>query len=826
MSDIIAPRQVRFYPPTSLRNFPFLTEPTVEGATAESYMDDDIADGGHALNLMDAKVRRFVTAFDNLLTNPQFKADSGYSKGTGWTIEAGKPGLAVFLAAASGGDLSQASVVTSSVDYTVVVKCSEYTSGTFTPKLGTASDGSITGVGITVHNITANGTGFLLDGPTIGDAQFEYVYILDSNDYRFDLALNTRKAIDFVVIDGHNLLDVFPASLNRSIKLYHHSSDSFGAATKIIDTVVMSGLFGKRGPFNRYNGFNAITNADSATAYPTGYPFTVTGWFRVNPGDGGNIISLVDKDVGNVQFSVQILAGTGLPRLLARNTDAQISTGAGTYDDGEWRFIAGVFVDETTRRLYVGGVLDDPSPNTTSVTASADIDRLSLGGLGDSTPGFGTMDVKEGMLHNRIIAPKELEQMALGVPVPKPTIIGANSSMDNIGGWVFNGTAGFDTDKLTMTGDSTNDNRFTLTVPTAVTGNRQLLVYEVTANSLVGGTSTTQLKIGAVSSNEIFDDQFISSAVGEQSVPVQVPRGTGGDNIIVFSLRSIAVSGDISVKNVYLVDLDTLVTFPLLQDQWGEQVAAAVSIVTGDRCRIVTKGTSDFVSIGAADNDIGTVFTATGAGSGTGTVDIFGAVACYQPEGISADQGKWLDRSSNNLHGVNTNVENINAPDPNNLGYYLMRFDKVAQALYWFLSINEDNDLPLALQKYGQWSLGLSRLFNLTASQQFGGDVSYPGVDVVETDSGTFDATKRYGNRDKFIVPLEFKDRVTWNNLQEVLEIIGGRELPFYMEVLPLDDEDESVIYRVRQQSNNTPFAYLFGSGHPWRGGLALEVDL
>ena len=50
--------------------------------------------------------------------------------------------------------------VVSSTDYVVIVKCSQYTSGTYTPKLGTAFNGTITGVGITVHEITANGTGF------------------------------------------------------------------------------------------------------------------------------------------------------------------------------------------------------------------------------------------------------------------------------------------------------------------------------------------------------------------------------------------------------------------------------------------------------------------------------------------------------------------------------------------------------------------------------------------------------------------------------------------------------------------------------------------
>lgn len=45
----------------------------------------------------------------------------------------------------------------------------------------------------------------------------------------------------------------------------------------------------------------------------------------------------------------------------------------------------------------------------------------------------------------------------------------------------------------------------------------------------------------------------------------------------------------------------------------------AVDIVSGTEYKIHTVGTTDFTAIGAADNNVGTVFTATGAGTGTGT---------------------------------------------------------------------------------------------------------------------------------------------------------------------------------------------------------------
>lgn len=45
----------------------------------------------------------------------------------------------------------------------------------------------------------------------------------------------------------------------------------------------------------------------------------------------------------------------------------------------------------------------------------------------------------------------------------------------------------------------------------------------------------------------------------------------------------------------------------------------AVDIVSGTEYKIHTVGTTDFTAIGAANNNVGTVFTATGAGTGTGT---------------------------------------------------------------------------------------------------------------------------------------------------------------------------------------------------------------
>tara|TARA_B100001057_G_scaffold418098_1_gene437133 strand:+ start:512 stop:3094 length:2583 start_codon:yes stop_codon:yes gene_type:complete len=54
----------------------------------------------------------------------------------------------------------------------------------------------------------------------------------------------------------------------------------------------------------------------------------------------------------------------------------------------------------------------------------------------------------------------------------------------------------------------------------------------------------------------------------------------------------------------------------------GSTKVVAGNFVIGETYTIVTSGTTDFISIGSADNTVGTVFTATGTGAGTGTASL------------------------------------------------------------------------------------------------------------------------------------------------------------------------------------------------------------
>ena len=54
----------------------------------------------------------------------------------------------------------------------------------------------------------------------------------------------------------------------------------------------------------------------------------------------------------------------------------------------------------------------------------------------------------------------------------------------------------------------------------------------------------------------------------------------------------------------------------------GSTQVQAGNFVVGETYTIVTAGTTDFISIGSANNTVGTIFTATGVGSGSGTASL------------------------------------------------------------------------------------------------------------------------------------------------------------------------------------------------------------
>ena len=747
MSIVTAPRKVRFYAPGSMRAFDPSSGPTLEGVLGESYRGDDIASGGHALNLMDAKARRFVTAFDSVIANPNFRTDTIWIKGIGWSIVPGRPGVAVFSASSGGLALAQPSVVQIGNDYVVVAKCSKFESGSYTPKLGTASDGSVTGVGITVHEITANGQDFEMVPSAAGDVEFEYVYVLDKNDYRFDLALNSRMETNFAIVDGHNLLDVFPASLFRSMKLYHNSTDVFGSATEIVPSSVMAGLLGERPSLLNYNGVSDKSSIAGNALLNWGYNDGAIEALISMPDVSGDVfwVSRFQNQQNQITFrysqSTGVLLGEAfIGGVYLQRAIASWSPVADTEYHLVWSF------DRIANNLYVDKV---PLSLSTDVVSDGDISVAAPLVTAEHDGEFYKLEAKVLRLWNRNLSQADVN-VQYADPYNVPAADRWGSGKKNVSNCVNDSYATFD--GISPTGFHA--------------------IYGAGVDR--GGTA---IEIDVVEGDTVA--WFFDLDLAGQGPTVNL-RDT--------------VDGTLFSDSVVAVD--------------GRNYHSATALGTGTvMLAFANSAASEFTVEGLGILKPGAVFSCTGAG-------------------LSESQGVWFDDSDNGLDAVVTGGEYRNTPNINKHGFYLIKFDSVLNDLYWSLSINEDNDNPIGLQKYGLLSQGKTYEFGITASEPYGGTLGFPGVDSFETQSGAFDVTKRYGSRDVFILPLAFLSDAGWAELQEMVKVIGGSELPFYMEIVPLDAGEVPVFYRVRMVSNESPYSFVFGNDVPWRVGLELVVDL
>ncbi len=86
-------------------------------------------------------------------------------------------------------------------------------------------------------------------------------------------------------------------------------------------------------------------------------------------------------------------------------------------------------------------------------------------------------------------------------------------------------------------------------------------------------------------------------------------------------------SGGIKVDNPHNLTIDDVYltgdVLPFRAANAQGEIRTAENIRATNTYKIVTTGTTDFTAIGAADSNVGTVFIATGAGTGTGTARLF-----------------------------------------------------------------------------------------------------------------------------------------------------------------------------------------------------------
>jgi len=88
-------------------------------------------------------------------------------------------------------------------------------------------------------------------------------------------------------------------------------------------------------------------------------------------------------------------------------------------------------------------------------------------------------------------------------------------------------------------------------------------------------------------------------------------------------------------------------------------VTAATAAVNGSEYRIRFVGTTDFTAIGAPDNVVGTVFTATGAGTGTGTLEDTAVQAAYDVDTPEANELRTMFQVNSGTYIQNLTLQGM-----------------------------------------------------------------------------------------------------------------------------------------------------------------------
>lgn len=183
-----------------------------------------------------------------------------------------------------------------------------------------------------------------------------------------------------------------------------------------------------------------------------------------------------------------------------------------------------------------------------------------------------------------------------------------------------------------------------VTIPNQISGAGNLLVSSnattslAAENSYTGITTITDGRLGAL----VITDGGINSSIGASgpeaaklvfnggSLSYEGAADTSSDR--EFSLGT--SGGGLSASSTGGLNFTSTSPITLSGDAYSVlsrvvtvgQSASAGALTVGTIYKIVSTGTTDFTLIGAANNAVGTVFTATGAGLGTGTVEFGGLV--------------------------------------------------------------------------------------------------------------------------------------------------------------------------------------------------------
>lgn len=193
--------------------------------------------------------------------------------------------------------------------------------------------------------------------------------------------------------DSNVLYMPFDSNVSTTITFDYTENNNDGTINGAIFNE--TGKYGGAFEFDGVDDFIEINSDGGLSAYP----FTMSAWITSLSNDGGAIVDLADASEAAINYRIQIQP-TGEASAAVRNGGASERADSTTLvNDGKWHYITGVFLSSTNRTIYVNGVSE--ATNVVSRTFNTNTDVISVGRLGDSTPGsFFNGSIDEVMIFN------------------------------------------------------------------------------------------------------------------------------------------------------------------------------------------------------------------------------------------------------------------------------------------------------------------------------------------------------------------------------------------------------------------------------------------
>lgn len=170
-------------------------------------------------------------------------------------------------------------------------------------------------------------------------------------------------------------------------------------------------------------------------------------------------------------------------------------------------------------------------------------------------------------------------------------------------------------------------NRQYLATQFGITSSPGSVITSITVRRTINQNTSYGAYVDSI--NLIIGQEYVINTVGTSDFTLV----GAGSNIAgtIFTAGLVTTAGSFTNDNMYLIQTLGTTDFTLV----GADQITAGDFVVDEEYIIDSVGSTDFTLIGAASNTVGVIFTATGAGSGTGTA----IVTVFKASGVGAGTG-------------------------------------------------------------------------------------------------------------------------------------------------------------------------------------------